>query len=63
MMPNMLGYWRHMDVELQPYKDVDFFIGALEVTPDAVRDVPVFVSDVMVPREGVEPSTSHDVVE
>lgn len=46
MMPNMLGYWRHMDEELQPYKDVDFFIGAVDVTPDEVRDVPVRVVDV-----------------
>lgn len=46
----MLGYWRLMDEELQPYRDVDFFIGAVKVTDDTVRDVPVRVADVM-PRK------------
>lgn len=46
MMYAMLGYWRLMDEELQPYKDVEFFIGAVAVDAEKVTDVPVTIADI-----------------
>lgn len=37
----MLGYWRHMDEELQPYRDVEIFIGRVAVDDERATDVPI----------------------
>lgn len=43
----MLGFWRLMDEEQQPYRDIEVFMCAVEVNQNGCTDIPVRVADVM----------------